>query len=51
MLKQGAKILKERDFFFVVRHTGVYCHRCLKLIFSEAQARLLIKYATTRKSL
>jgi len=41
MLKQGAKILKERDFFFVVRHTGVYCHRRLKLIFNEAQARLL----------
>lgn len=41
MLKQGAKILKERDFFFVVRHTGVYCHRCLKLIFREAQVRLL----------
>jgi hypothetical protein len=40
MLKQGAKILKERDRFFVVRHTGVYYHRCLKLIFNEAQARL-----------
>jgi len=40
MSKQGAKILKERDFFFVVRHTGVYYHRCLKLIFNEAQARL-----------
>jgi hypothetical protein len=40
MLKQGAKILKERDFFVVVRHTGVYYHQCLKLIFNEAQARL-----------
>jgi hypothetical protein len=35
------KILKERDFFFVVRHTGAYYDRCLKLIFNEAQARLL----------
>ena len=40
MSKQGAKILKERDFFFVVRHIGVYYHRCLELIFNEAQARL-----------
>ncbi len=40
MLKQGAKILKERDFFFVVRHSGVYYDRRLKLIFNEAQARL-----------
>jgi len=39
--KQKAKILKERDFIFVVRHPGVYCPRCWKLIFSEAQARLL----------
>ena len=36
-----AKILKKQDFFFVVRHAGVYCSRCWKLIFSEAQARLL----------
>lgn len=39
--KQKAKILKDRDFFFVVRHAGVYCPECWKLIFSEAQARLL----------
>lgn len=36
-----AKILKEQDFFFVVRHAGVYCPSCWKLIFSETQARLL----------
>ncbi len=41
MPKQKAKILKERNFFVVVRHAGVYCPWCLKLIFSEAQARLL----------
>jgi DeoR-like helix-turn-helix domain len=39
--KQEAKIRKEKDFFFVVRHAGVYCPRCLKLLFSESQARLL----------
>ena len=41
MPKREAEILKERDFFFVVRHAGVYCPECWKLIFSEAQARLL----------
>ncbi len=41
MSKQDVKILKEKDFFFVVRHAGVYCPWCLKLIFNEAQARLL----------
>ncbi len=41
MPKQKAKIRKEKDFFFVIRHAGVYCPWCLKLIFSEAQARLL----------
>lgn len=41
MPKQKAKIRKERDFLFVVRHAGVYCPGCWKLIFSEAQARLL----------
>jgi hypothetical protein len=41
MPKQKAKILRERDFFFVVRHAGVYCPECWKLIFSEAQASLL----------
>jgi hypothetical protein len=39
--KQKAKIRKEKDFFFVIRHAGVYCPWCLKLIFSEARARLL----------
>jgi hypothetical protein len=39
--KQKAKILKEVDYLFVVRHVGVYCEQCLKLIFNEAQARLL----------
>ena len=41
MPKHKAKILKEQDFFFVVRHAGVYCPRCFGLIFTEAQARLL----------
>jgi hypothetical protein len=41
MVKRTARILKERDFFFVVRHAGVYCDQCWKLIFNEAQARLL----------
>ena len=41
MPKQKAKILKERNFFLVVRHAGVYCPWCLKFISSEAQARLL----------
>lgn len=39
--RREARILKEKDFFFAVRHTGVYCPRCLKLMFGEAQARLL----------
>ena len=33
-----ARILPELDFLVVVRHAGVYCPWCLKLIFSEAQA-------------
>jgi DeoR-like helix-turn-helix domain len=41
MPKQEARICKEKDYFLVVRHKGVYCPRCLKLMFSEAQARLL----------
>ncbi len=36
-----ARILKERDLFFVVRHAGVYCPRCWKLIFNATQAQLL----------
>jgi len=38
---RGARILREKDFVFAVRHAGVYCPRCLGLMFSEAQARLL----------
>ncbi len=41
MPKQKAKILKKRDFLLAVRHPVVYCPRCLKLIFTEAQAELL----------
>jgi hypothetical protein len=41
MAKRTARILKKKDFWFVVRHPGVYCDYCLKLVFSEAQARLL----------
>lgn len=39
--KREVKILKEKNFLLVVRHKGVYCDRCLKLIFNESQARLL----------
>lgn len=40
--KQKARILRERNFFdMIVRHPGVYCSQCWKLIFSETQARLL----------
>jgi DeoR-like helix-turn-helix domain len=39
--KKKAKILQKVDYLFVVRHAGVYCPRCLKLIFNQAQARLL----------
>ena len=35
-----ARILKKRDYFFVVRYPGVYCSSCASLILSEAQARL-----------
>jgi hypothetical protein len=41
MPKQKARILTEKDYFLAVRHKGVYCPRCLKLMFHEAQARLL----------
>jgi hypothetical protein len=36
-----ARLLPERDFLLAVRHAGVYCPRCLKLLFPEAQALLL----------
>jgi predicted methyltransferase len=41
MAKRTARILKKKDIFFAVRHPGVYCERCWKLIFNENQARLL----------
>jgi hypothetical protein len=41
MVKRTTRILKKKDFFFVLRHPGVYCNWCLKLIFNEAQAQLL----------
>jgi hypothetical protein len=39
--RRDVRILKKKDFFFLVRHAGVYCDQCLKLIFNESQARLL----------
>ncbi len=36
-----ARILPQRDFLLVCRHAGVYCPRCLKLLFTESQAILL----------
>jgi hypothetical protein len=41
MPRRNARIRKEKDYFLAVRHSGVYCPGCLKLMFSEAQARLL----------
>lgn len=41
MSKEKTQIRKKSDYFFVVRHPGVYCDGCLKLIFNEAQAQLL----------
>jgi hypothetical protein len=41
MPKRDARIRNEKDYFLAVRHSGVYCPGCLKLMFSEAQARLL----------
>jgi hypothetical protein len=39
--RREVKILKKKDFLFVVRQPGVYCNRCWKLIFNESQAWLL----------
>ena len=39
--QKDARILPEWDFLLGVRHAGVYCPRCLKLIFSEDQAQLI----------
>jgi len=36
-----ARILPKQDFLVVVRHAGVYCPRCWKPLFSEAQAQLM----------
>jgi hypothetical protein len=39
--KKEARISPELDFLIGVRHAGVYCPECLKLIFSEEQANLI----------
>ncbi len=39
--KKEARILPKKDFLFVVRHAGVYCPECEKLIFTEKQAQLI----------
>jgi hypothetical protein len=39
--KAKARILPEWDFLLGVRHAGVYCPVCQKLIFTEAQAELI----------
>jgi len=39
--RQEARIRKEKDYFLAVRHRGVYCPRCLKLMLSEPRAHLL----------
>jgi hypothetical protein len=39
--KAKAKILPEWDFLLGVRHAGVYCPLCQKLLFTEEQAKQL----------
>ena len=39
MSKQKARISKEKDYFLVLRHTGVYCDLCSALILDAAQAQ------------
>jgi predicted DNA-binding transcriptional regulator len=39
--KEKARIKPEWNFLIGVRHSGVYCPMCQKLIFNEKQARLL----------
>jgi hypothetical protein len=39
--KAKAYISPEWDFLFGVRHAGVYCSFCQKLLFTEAQAELI----------
>ena len=39
--RREVQIRKKKDLLFAVRHPGVYCGHCGKLIFNDAQARLL----------
>lgn len=39
--KEKARIKPEWDFLIGVRHAGVYCPMCQKMIFPEQQAKLL----------
>ena len=39
--KEEIRLLPGRDFLVVVRHAGVYCPRCWKLLLSEAQAQIM----------
>jgi hypothetical protein len=39
--KREARICKEKDFFLLVRHAGVYCDGCSALILDSVQARQL----------
>lgn len=41
MAKREAGIRKERDFLLAIRHPGVYCDSCWRLILNPGQARLL----------
>ena len=41
MSKEKASVRRKLDLLFVIRHPGVYCPRCLKLILSEEHAELL----------
>jgi hypothetical protein len=39
--REMANLLPERDFLLVLRPAGVFCQRCLSLILTETQARLV----------
>ncbi len=39
--KEKARILPEWDFLIGVRHAGVYCPLCKKMMFTEEQAQLI----------
>lgn len=41
LAKEEMRISPERDFLVVVRHAGVYCPRCWKLLLNETQARIM----------